>query len=96
MIVVAGVEDVGPEGRTLGEPARKVMRAHGWTGTPRRVPPAALRVASWTVGAVVPSVGRQTRAGLAMDRLASEGADAQAEGAARRSVDDVLTAARAT
>jgi NADH dehydrogenase len=83
---------VGPEGLSLDQLARKVMLAHGWAGSPRRVPPAVLRVASWSVGAVVPTVGRQTRAALAMDRLAPEPAAARAEGAGRRSVDDLLAA----
>ena len=89
------IDVIGQEGLTLEALARKVMTARGWTGTPRHVPPAALRVASRTVGAVVPTVGRRTRAALAMDRLAPEGGAAQAAGSTRRSVDDLLAAAGA-
>jgi len=89
------IEVVGPQGLTLDDLARKVMAAHGWSGTPRHVPPAALRVASSTIGVVAPAIGRQTRAALAMDTLAPESAAAQADGATRRSVDDLLAAAGA-
>ena len=86
------IDVIGPEGLTLEELAQKVMTAHGWTGRPRHVRPVALRVASWTVGLVVPVVARRTRAALAMDRLAPEDASVQAEARHRRTVDDLLAA----
>ena len=85
---------VGPQGLGLEELARRVMRAHGWPGSPRHVPPAVLRLGSATVGRVVPAVGRPMRAALAMDSLAAESVDAIATGAGRRSVDDLLGTGR--
>ena len=89
------IEVVGPDGLTLMELAAKVMQAHDWSGSPRRVPPAALRLAARSIGSVVPTIGRQTRAALAMERLAPEGAAARSGAAGRRSVDDLLAALRA-
>lgn len=89
------IDVVGPEGLSLEQLATKVMRARGWPGTPRHVPSAALRAASWTIGAVVPVVGRRTRAALAMDLLSPESAAAASAAAARRSVDDLLDVPRA-
>lgn len=89
------IEVIGPDGLTLMELAAKVMQAHDWSGSPRRVPPAALRLAARSIGSVVPTIGRQTRAALAMERLAPEGAAARSGAAGRRSVDDLLAALRA-
>ena len=88
------VDVVGPEGLSLEELARRVMVARGWTGNPRRVPPALLRLSSATIGRVVPTVGRQLRAALAMDMLSAESAVAVRAAAGRRSVDDLLAAPR--
>lgn len=90
------IEVVGPDGLGLEELARKVMLAHGWSGSPRRVPPAALRLGSATIGRVVPAVGRQMRAALAMDLLRSESVAAVDAAARRRSVDDLLAGTRLT
>jgi NADH dehydrogenase len=81
---------VGPEGLGLHDLAVRVMTARGWPGAPRRIPSTVLRLGSVTVGAVVPPVGRQLRAALAMAQLSPETAAAQAAGAGRRSVDDLL------
>lgn len=53
----------GPERLALHELARRVMDANGWEGSPRHVPPAALRVLSLLPG----RAGRQAEAALAMD-----------------------------
>lgn len=63
------LEICGPEAVTLTELAELVMASRGWTGSPRRVPRAALRLVSHTVGHVKPQLGRQSRAALAMDLL---------------------------
>jgi uncharacterized protein YbjT (DUF2867 family) len=55
----------GPERISSNDLARRVMAAHGWPGTPRHMPVAALRVAARLPG----RVGRQAQASLAMDRL---------------------------
>jgi NADH dehydrogenase len=89
------IEVIGPDGLTLTELAAKVMRAHGWPGSPRRVPPVALRIASRSIGVVAPKVGRQMSAALAMERLAPEGAAARSFAVGRRSVDELLAARRA-
>jgi NADH dehydrogenase len=88
------VDVVGPEGIGLEELARRVMVAHGWSGSPRRVPPALLHLGAATIGRVVPTVGRQLRAALAMDALSAEGPAAAHAAAGRRSVDDLLAAPR--
>lgn len=90
------VDIVGPAGLTLEELAHKLMLARGWAGAPRRVPPAALRLASATIGHVAPTVGRQMRAALAMDALPPEDDIAVAAAAGRRSVDDLLATTRPT
>ena len=87
------VDVVGPEGLSLGELAHKVMVANGWPGSPRRVSPAALRLGAATIGRVVPAVGRQMRAALAMDSLSPESQVAIGAAADRRTVDDLLAAA---
>ena len=86
------VDVVGPHGFGLEELARKVMLAHGWTDRPRRVPPTALRLGAATIGRMIPSVGRQMRAALAMDTLPAESDTAIRAAAARVSVDELLTA----
>jgi len=86
------VDVVGPDGLTLEELARKVMAARGWTGSPRRVPPALLRLSSATIGRVAPTIGRQLRAALAMDMLSAEGSAAVDAATGRRRVDDLLAA----
>ena len=63
------LEIAGPEALGIEALARSVMAVHGWPGTPRRVPRAALQVLARTVGVVRPAVGRQVRAALAMDRM---------------------------
>lgn len=88
------VDVVGPEGFTLEELARKVMGAHGWAGSPRRVPPALLRLSGATIGRVAPTVRRQLRAALAMDLLSAESVDAVDAAAGRRRVEDLLAARR--
>jgi len=55
----------GPERISLNDLARRVMAAHGWPGTPRHMPVAALRIAARLPG----RAGRQAQAGLAMDSL---------------------------
>jgi uncharacterized protein YbjT (DUF2867 family) len=84
------IDVVGPHGLGLYDLARRVMAAHGWPGEPRRIPPAALRAGAATVGTIVPAVGRQLRAALALDRLGVESVDAQRAAAGRTSVDDLL------
>lgn len=90
------IEVVGPDGLSLEQLARKVMVAHGWSGSPRRVPPAALRLGSATIGRVVPTVRRQMQAALAMDSLPAENVASVHAAAGHRTVDDLLTAARPT
>jgi NADH dehydrogenase len=70
------LEICGPEPVSMSGLAELVMRERGWTGSPRRVPRAALRVMAWTVGMVRPEIGRQTRAALAMDDLPTRRDDA--------------------
>jgi NADH dehydrogenase len=84
------IDVVGPHGVGLYDLAVRVMAAHGWPGDPRRIPPGALRAGSATVGRIVPAVGRQLRAALALDHLAAESVDAQKAGAGRTSVDELL------
>ena len=59
----------GPQAITLTALAQGVMDRRGVAGRPRRVPRAALHVMSRTVGLVLPAMGRQARAALAMDVL---------------------------
>jgi NADH dehydrogenase len=87
------IDVVGPEPLSLQELAERVMRAHGWRGKPRRVPRPALRVGAMTVGMVVPSVGRQLRAALALDTLGPESSEALAEASGRLRVDALLRSA---
>jgi NADH dehydrogenase len=83
---------VGPEPLSLEELAERVMWAHAWSGTPRRVPRPALRAGAMTVGAIVPPVGRQLRAALALDALGPESPEAvaSAQAAGRTDVDTLL------
>jgi hypothetical protein len=55
----------GPERLTLEELATRVMRDHGWTGTPRKVPRAILHVVAMLPG----QQGWMAQASLAMDVL---------------------------
>jgi NADH dehydrogenase len=61
------VEIAGPEPLTFNQLAALVQAAEGGSGAPRHIPRAALTVVGATVGALVPQVGRQLRAALAMD-----------------------------
>jgi uncharacterized protein YbjT (DUF2867 family) len=85
---------VGPQGLSLEELARKVMLAHGWSGSPRRVGPVALRLGSATIGRLAPTMGRQLSAALAMDHLPAETPEAIRAATGRRTVDHLLEAAR--
>jgi uncharacterized protein YbjT (DUF2867 family) len=87
------VDVVGPQPLTLQELAERVMEAHSWSGAPRRVPRPVLRAGAMTVGALVPPVGRQLRAALALDALGPESAAAVAEGVGRSRVDALLRSA---
>jgi uncharacterized protein YbjT (DUF2867 family) len=87
------IDVVGPEALTLHELAERVMQAHGWSGEPRPVPRSVLRLGAMTVGAIVPPVGRQLRAALALDALGPESPEAVAEGAGRSRVDTLLGSA---
>lgn len=57
----------GPENLTFNELARAVEAADGRTAEPRHVPPVMLHVLAATIGRIKPQLGRQARAGLAMD-----------------------------
>jgi uncharacterized protein YbjT (DUF2867 family) len=59
----------GPEPLTLLELAAAMMAGLGWAGTPQRVPRAAVRLASATVGLARPQVRRICLAALAMDEM---------------------------
>jgi uncharacterized protein YbjT (DUF2867 family) len=59
----------GPEDLTFNQLAASVQAAAGRGGTPRHLPPAALRVMAQTVGRLKPQVGRQARAAIAMDQI---------------------------
>ena len=63
------LEICGPEAVSTYELASLVVASRGWAGTPRRVPRPALHVLANTVGLVRPTLGRQVRAALALDRL---------------------------
>ena len=63
------LEIAGPDDLTFDELARSVAAELGGGGAPRHVPRAALHIMTHTVGRVVPKVGRQARAALAMDSL---------------------------
>lgn len=63
------LEIAGPERVGLGELAQLVMTQHGWAGSPRKVPRAALQAMAQTVGRMSPTLGRKARASLAMDRM---------------------------
>jgi uncharacterized protein YbjT (DUF2867 family) len=63
------LEIAGPERVSLGGLAHLVMTRHGWAGTPRSVPRAALQVMAQTVGRLRPDLGRKARASLAMDSM---------------------------
>jgi len=74
------LELCGPEPETLTRLAEMVMAHHGWAGRPRHVPRAMLHLMANTVGRVKPELGRQARAALAMDTLAtSDGVALRAE-----------------
>ena len=55
----------GPERISLTELARRLMSARGWSGSPRHLPVAALRMTALLPG----RAGRQAHAALAMDSL---------------------------
>jgi NADH dehydrogenase len=63
------LEICGPEPVSMRDLASRVMRHRSWSGRPRRVPRPLLHAMALTVGVLKPSLGRQARAGLAMDRL---------------------------
>ncbi len=63
------LEIAGPENLTLDDLAGKVAAELGQQGSPRHLPPAALRIMAATVGRVRPALGRQARAALVMDNL---------------------------
>ena len=65
------LELCGPEPETLTRLAEMVMAHHGWAGRPRHVPRAMLHLLANTVGRVKPELGRQARAALLMDTLAT-------------------------
>ena len=58
----------GPENLTMNQLAAAVQSRAGRTATPRHAPQALLRLAAGTVGRVNPTVGRQLRSALVMDR----------------------------
>lgn len=62
-----GFDIGGPENLTFNDLAERVQKADGRDGDPRHVPRAVMRVVAETVGRLNPQVGRQVRAGLAMD-----------------------------
>jgi NADH dehydrogenase len=78
----------GPDRMTLRELADRVMAVNGWAGTPRHVPPAALRVAALLPG----RAGRQAEAALAMDEMPAVVDDARVRvpGLPTTPVDEVL------
>ncbi len=57
----------GPENITFNQLARAVQDAAGRPGTPRHIPPFALRIMANTIGRIKPHLGRQARAALTMD-----------------------------
>jgi uncharacterized protein YbjT (DUF2867 family) len=57
----------GPDNLTMNELARLVQEADGRTGAPRHIPRFMLHAIARTVGGVVPQLGRQARASLAID-----------------------------
>ena len=57
----------GPDNLTMNELARLVQETDGRAGAPRHVPRFMLHAMAHTVGLVVPQLGRQARASLAMD-----------------------------
>jgi NADH dehydrogenase len=63
------LEICGPEPVTLTRLAEMIMTQHGWPGTPRHVPRAALHAMANTVGLLRPALALQARAALAMDEL---------------------------
>jgi len=63
------LEISGPESLSLEDLAAAVMAHHGWSGGPRHVPRAALRLMSLLAAPVRPDLARQARASLAMDGL---------------------------
>ncbi|MGZ4602183.1 MAG: SDR family oxidoreductase [Kineosporiaceae bacterium] len=68
----------GPDALTVTELAELVQARAGRAAPPRHVPPAALRIATWTAGLARPELGRRLRAALAM-----ESADLVAQSSAR-------------
>jgi NADH dehydrogenase len=65
------LEICGPDAITLTGLAELLMAHWGVPGSPRRVPRAVLWAAAQSVGRLKPQLGRQMRASLAMDRLAT-------------------------
>ena len=59
----------GPGNLTFNQLAAAIQAAAGRTGTPRHVPPLALRFMAGTVGRIKPELGRQARAALLMDGI---------------------------
>jgi uncharacterized protein YbjT (DUF2867 family) len=59
------IDVAGPDPRTLEQLARGVMQDHGWQGSPRHVPRAALHLMALVPG----QAGRMAKASLAMDVL---------------------------
>jgi uncharacterized protein YbjT (DUF2867 family) len=57
----------GPDNLTFNQLAAAIQAAAGRAGTPRHVPPLALRLMAGTVGRLKPELGRQARAALLMD-----------------------------
>ena len=58
----------GPENLTFDELARMVIALRGGSDGPRHVPRAALQAMGPTIGRLLPTLGRQARAALAMDQ----------------------------
>jgi uncharacterized protein YbjT (DUF2867 family) len=61
------VLEIGGEPISMEQLALAVQSAHGWAGKPRRLPRAALRVASVVARPLSPTFARQNRLALVMD-----------------------------
>jgi uncharacterized protein YbjT (DUF2867 family) len=59
---------VGPENLTMNQLAQAIQTSAGKSATPRHLPPSLLHLIENTVGRLNPTLGRQIRAVLAMDR----------------------------
>ena len=62
------LEITGPEHLTFNELAALVQSADGRTAPPRHLPPTLLGILAATIGRVRPSLGRQLRSAVFMDR----------------------------